>query len=248
MDRGHDAFGGVAERGGEQLLDEEGNSVASPHHGADEIRREVDPLGALLQHRLGLRGVEWLEVDRLYDPPSKQRGHQVGTGPGLLVPHGRHDQHRQPGEIVRQVLDHCPGLGVGPVHVLDDQERGRLRSRPLPQQTQQPLGQDHRSAVHGRVTRLTPLGNQRRQRGQEGRELRRGAEPGPGGREERLSQRSERNVCRGWATPTDQDGSPSRSGPVGELSRQATLADPGAAADHQHAAAHSPSPLQLREL
>ena len=195
---------------GEHLGDQERVAGRGGGH-----RRRVDA-GLGRQHRD--RGVG---QPRQLQPDDRRRGETADDPPErvvraqLLLAVGDHQQRRQLRHPPGQRLQHVQGRLVGPVRVLDHDDRG-------------PLGEAHLGQQ--RVEQRVPL-------------ARSDAERDAGQLPDHVPERAERpggdQVLAGAA---EQPGVP--GGPVRELGQQAGLADPGLAGDQHDAAPAPPRPLQ----
>jgi hypothetical protein len=167
---------------------------------ADGRRRQppqADPLGVLAGQ--GAEG-----------PP------QPGAVAGLVVAVGEHQQAGQLGDAPGQPADHVQGGVVGPVQVLDHQQR-------------RPAGQLPVQGVQDPVA----VGAGLQGRGQ-------GAAAGPG----HVAERAQGPRGGQVVAHADQRPDPPRGG--GQLPDQAGLADAGLAGDQRHRAVAPTGPVQRR--
>ncbi len=107
-------------RGGEQLLDQEG----------DAVRAALDPVQDLVSrvreaHSHHLRDRRPLQPLQPEVPAGAPTGDpaQLARGGWLVRPRRGHAQDPCPGQVVAQVVDHRPGVGIRPVQVLEDEQQ-----------------------------------------------------------------------------------------------------------------------------
>ena len=215
---------------GEQLLDEERVAVGVPLQEPHQRRRGVLRLQAGGNHRRHAGG--WERIDPKDGgrsaplEPSNHRRHLLGRS-------GRDDAPAaRVGEGIAEVLDDGERLDVGPVQVLEHEDRGSLGVE-QGEQARHRLAEQERRVV----------GRRRRAPGRhEPSELT--LEPGEArvvgdgtvaeGSEERLGQRPERHGAADGHGPARERID---AGGVGRGLHQPRLADPGVAHEHDHAAA-----------
>ena len=198
-DRVGDAVGQRPGRRREGLGDEERVPAGDPVQ-----RRRIPGAG----HRRDGRRRERREVQVRHRPPGRRAEQRLHRVPGAepLLAHGEHQQCRQPRDPARDVPHHVEGGVVGPVHVIDDQQR-----RP------------GRQLRDGGVEHVVFVG------------VSGGVGKGVGERPchppHCLPQRSERARREQVVTAARQNPYPGRHAPQ-EGSQQTRLPDPGLARDH----------------
>ncbi len=129
----------LADRVGHRVLAAAGVDLAQRLD--DEQRVAAGPaLDAVGQARVGVAGYELGDlpggerlqvdpVDRLRAPQLGDQARQLVPGrAGIAVPERHHDKQRLGAQPRRQVAEQRQPAGVGPVHVVEDEQRGALRA------------------------------------------------------------------------------------------------------------------------